>query len=269
MSTANYFKTISKYVPLTRKEEKELFKKAKAGDRQAYNTIIESNLRFVVSIAKSYVNKGLDLEDLISEGNVGLLKAYEGFNINKNFKFITYAVWWIRQSILLAIQEYGKMVRMPANKVNGLSKAIKVKTTLEQKYGKEISFDSLDEYVDDNYILDGAKNQIMMFNLDEQVGDTDLDLKDIIGNDINGNDASPALEIFLEELNEIIKDFPEREKDIIFMYYGIGKDYPLTLTEIGEKVGLTRERIRQIKEITLEKIKNKNKSKDLLDFMND
>jgi len=266
MSTQHYFKTISKFLPLTRKEEKVLFKKAKAGDRAAYNKIIESNLRFVVSIAKSYTGKGLDLEDLISEGNLGLLKAYDGFDLKKNFKFITYAVWWIRQSILLAIQDYSRTIRMPANKLNGMSKALKAKTALEQKHGKEITLDSLDEYIDDSYILDGARYQMVILDFDEPINDTGIVLRDVIPSETEPN---LSLDVFLEELTELIKDFPEREKDIIYMYFGINQEYPYTLTEIGEKIGLTRERIRQIKENTLIKIKKKEKSKDLLEFIND
>lgn len=266
MSTQYYFKTISKFLPLTRKEERALFIKAKAGDRAAYEKIIQSNLRFVVSISKAYVGKGLDLEDLISEGNIGLLKAYNGFDINKNFKFITYAVWWIRQSILLAIQNYGKTIRMPANKLNGMSKALKAKTELEQKFGHKIDLQNLDEYIDDDYILDGARYHMTVLDFEEPLNDSGIALRDTIPVE-NGNEFS--LDIFLEELTDLIKDFPEREKDIIYMYYGIDQEYPYTLTEIGDKIGLTRERIRQIKEKTLEKIKKKEKSKDLLDFIND
>lgn len=265
MSIDYYLKTIRKFVPLTKEEEKVLFKKAKAGDREAYNEIIESNLRFVVSVAKKYQNLGILLEDLISEGNMGLVKAYEKFDVDRNYKFITYAVWWIKQSILNAIHEHSNQVRLPLNKINNITKSAKLRDNFEQGEARSLSIEELAEYIDDPDILNDLKYQSQIIDLDKPQVDGEKDLNNIITDKSYCIDTD--LEFVQDELVEILKDFTPREREILYMYYGINQVRPYTLKEIGYDMGLTRERIRQIKEKVIDKLKKKKLADRLREYL--
>lgn len=253
MPVEKYLKSIRKYVPMTKPEEQEWFKKAKGGNRLAYKHIIQSNLRFVVSVAKHYTNNGVEFEDLIAEGNCGLLKAYEKFDPSKNFKFITYAVWWIRQFILTSIHDNSRNIRIPTNKLNSISKISKLKERVEQELSRSLYYEELIDYLDNPSALKDLKHAYYEIKLDRPNSDNESDLNNIIPDEYNC--IFKQIEKTKDEIKEIIKDFPVREKDIIQMYYGIGHIRAYTLKEIGIDLGLTRERIRQIKEKVLEKLR--------------
>lgn len=250
-----YIKEIYKYSPLTRKEEQTLFPAAKAGNRFAYEQIINCNLRFVVSIAKKYQGQGIELNDLIAEGNIGLMKAYEKFDISKNFKFITYAVWWIRQSILNAIHEHAKTIRLPLNKLSNLTKVRKLKDHLEQEFSRSISNEELMQYTNDPDLLEDLQYQYNMVDLDKPMDGGEHDLNAVIPDKTTYIDRD--LKFLREELDDILKSFTNREREVLYMYFGIGKTRAHTLKEIGEFMHLTRERIRQIKESVLKKLRKK------------
>lgn len=265
MGIEKYLNQIRKYTPLTKKEEREFFIKAKSGDKAAYDHIMQSNLRFVVSVAKQYQNQGLDLDDLIAEGNLGLVKAYEKFDYSKNYKFITYAVWWIRQSILSAIQENAKVVKVPVNKLNNITKISKIRQQLEQENLGSVTFEEIREYVDDPVILNDIKHSIIKVPLDKTYTDNDKNLNEIIPDETS--DLFLLTEHAKEEIELILEDFPEREREILYMYYGINYPRPYTLREIGIDIGLTRERIRQIKVKALEKLRKKTKADKLRSYL--
>jgi RNA polymerase primary sigma factor len=265
MGIDNYLKQIRKYVPLTKVEEQELFKKAKAGDQQLYKTIIESNLRFVVSVAKKYQNQGLDLEDLIAEGNLGLIKAYDKFDYKKNYKFITYAVWWIRQSIINAIHEHSNTIRLPLNKISNITKSNRAMQDYEQEHQGPISIEELAEYIDDPSILNDLQYKGTMIELDRPQMENQKNLNQVIADKTYKIDDTT--EFVKDELDDILKDFPKREREIIYMYFGIGFIRAYTLKEIGINLGLTRERIRQIKEKAIEKLRKKKTANRLRDYV--
>ena len=265
MALNKYLKEIRKFAPLTKEEEKELFKKAKSGDRKAYELIIESNLRFVVSVAKKYQNQGIDLEELIAEGNIGLMRAYERFDVNKNYKFITYAVWWIRQAILTSIHENSKLIRLPLNKITNITKANKLKEQIEQEFARPLGYSELALYIDDPEILDDLKYNHVTINLDQPQTDNDQDLNSILP-DIDAFIIG-HLEVFEDELNDILRSYTKREQDIIKMYFGIGHIRAYTLKEIGIDLGLTRERIRQIKEKVIAQLRDGNRADDLRSYL--
>ena len=265
MALDSYLKTIRKYVPMTKEEEKDFFKKAKGGDRRAYEKIIESNLRFVVSVAKKYQNQGLELEDLIAERNVGLIKAYEKFDFTKNFKFITYAVWWIRQAIIMAIHENSKLIRLPNNKINSITKANKLMDRVEQEIEQHSTYEAFAEYLDNPELTDDLKYHYKMLNLNNSYSDSEKELGEIIA-DPNSN-IDIMIELVQDELEDILTEFTPRERDIIYMYFGIDLIRAYSLKEIGIDMGLTRERIRQIKEKVLEKLREKHRADRLRDYI--
>jgi len=262
--TDRYLRIIRKYNPLTKAEEIEYFKKAKAGDQQAYEMIINSNLRFVASIAKNYVGKGLELDELIQEGNIGLIKAYHKFDLSKNCKFITYAVWWIRQSILTAIHENSNIVRLPVNKITNIMKTVKLKNELEQELAKSISLDELVNYVDDPTILKDMQYNSIIIEIDQPQTDNLKTLHEILTDNTAVLNESEQIK---KELDDILKGFTDREKEILYMYYGINYVRPYTLKEIGCDMGLTKERIRQIKNQVIEKLNKNNLVDRLRDYL--
>ncbi len=258
-----YLIEIRKFPPLTREEEKQTIINAKNGSRQAYELIIKSNLRFVVSTAKKYQGQGVDLEDLISEGNLGLVKAYDKFDITRNYKFITYAVWWIRQSIINLIHEHSRAIRIPVNKITNITKGSKLKDMREQHYGREVSImEILEDYPE---ILEDIKYNFLMLDLDEPQTDDDNDLNSVI------EGSSYEIELEIEklhiELKSFFKELTPREREVICMYYGIGHERSYTLQDIGEVLDLTRERIRQIKLIVLDKFKRNEIAEILKDYL--
>ena len=262
-----YLKTIQRYEPLTFEEEQELFPLAKAGNKRAKETLINSNLRFVVSVAKYYQNQGLTLEELIAEGNVGLVKAYNKFIYEKRFKFITYAVWWIRQSVMSAIHEHSKLIRLPINKITNITKIAKATEALEARLGRSPTSIELSEHLGDPRVLADAFYQYTMIGLDTPYTDNKKNLNNVLASEPTTADLLEAQSEFKEELDEILKEFTVRDKDVIYMYFGIGHIRPYTLKEIGYDLGLTRERIRQIKQKIIEKLQRKPRADRLRGYL--
>lgn len=254
----DYLKDINKIPMLTPDEEKEIGRKAKEGDIDAKNKLITGNLRFVVSVAKQYQGQGLSLDDLINEGNIGLIRAADKFDVDKGFRFISYAVWWIRQSILQALSEQSRTIRLPMNQVRLSSKILKTIQEFEQDNERKPTDEELEGLIGlsiekINKIINSNNK---MVSLDTPLNDNEEGtLIDIIPNGNPKTDADLIKESNKIELNSIIDKLTNREQDIIRMYFGLtGKNF--TLSEIGDKFGITNERARQIKEKALDKLKN-------------
>lgn len=261
-----YIKDIKKHDPLTKEAERLLLISAKSGDRDALEKVINSNLRFAFKIAKSYQGKGLPLEDLISEANLGLLKAYERFDLSRDVRFISYAVWWIRQSILSALYKDSNLIRMPLNKLVNVNKINTIKNTLEHELMREPTTEEIKERVESEDLVYDPQTLYPIIRLDVPRTETgNVDLHEVLYSE-DVDEEALSLE-FKTDLEDIIKEFPKREQTIIFMYYGIGYPRPHTLREIGSELNLTRERIRQIKEHVLIKIKRKSDGKKLLEYL--
>ena len=268
----NYFKEISEYTLLTAEEEVELARRIKQGDQRALNKLVNANLRFVVSVAKSYQNHGLSLEDLINEGNLGLMKAAYRFDETRGFKFISYAVWWIRQSILQAIAEKTRLVRLPLNRVGTLTKIGKVYSALEQEFERaptpsEIA-DVLD--LDSDEVGDTIKRAAHSVSMDSPLGSNNKNnrLVDIIQ---NNQEPEPDADIMDESLSEdvkhILNSLPHREATILKLYFGLDGERPHTLEEVGVKFKLTRERVRQIKEKAIDKLRHSSRKESLMQYL--
>ncbi len=270
-SLANYLQDIQKVPLLTPDKEIELAERVKEGDEEALNLLVESNLRFVVSIAKEYQNRGLPLEDLINEGNIGLIKAAKKFDSTRGFRFISYAVWWVRQAIMEAIVNQSKMVRLPFNKVWDVFKVEKTFNELRNDLGRD---PSLEEVAVALGISHSDLSSIMRnfgrdLSLDEMIGDDiDSTLMDFIPNDQSPQpDENLQVESLHVEINRVLNSLPTREGTILKLYFGIGEERPLTLSEIGDRLGLSRERVRQIKEMALIKLRRTTKGKALKQFL--
>lgn len=241
--------------------------KAKKGNKAAYDKVLNCNLRFVFQVAKSYQGKGLPLEDLIAEGNLGLVKAFDKFDLDRDVKFISYAVWWIKQSILSALYKHSNLIRLPLNKLVSVSKVNKVKKELEQDLGRDPTTQEIKDALDDPSLADDMQHLHSMIRLDVPRTETgDADLHEVLKRD-QFVDPEELSQKFQRDLDEIIKVFPPREQKIIRMYYGIGFMRSYTLREIGDDLDLTRERIRQIKEHVLSKIRKKSDGEKLLDYL--
>lgn len=262
-SLNDYLKDITKYKLLTPEEEKEIGKLAKTGDKKAIEKLITSNLRFVVSVAKQYQSQGLDLIDLIQAGNCGLIEAANRFDVDKGFRFISYAVWWIRQAIIQSLSDNSRVIRLPMSQIHEISKINKIISDFEQKNHTYPSDEELEALIGlpiskINKILN-SESRIMSIDTpfkDEEEGT----LVDVIPNK-NALKADSIIneEYKNKELKMLLNTLPDREHDVIRMYFGIGC-YPITLEEIGEKFGITYERARQIKESALSNLKKyKNK----------
>lgn len=257
----HYLRSIGDAVPLNKAKEREVLISAKNGDNESYELLMRSNLKFVITVAKRYQGQGLDLEDLIAEGNLGLVKAFYKFDTKHNVKFITYGVWWIRQTILNAIHENAKLIRLPINKLTNVAKTNKAQEILTEKLGRIPAIDEIAEYLENPNIVKDMKFNYSYVYLDAPQTDDGKDLNNIIRD--SGSTPGEYEREFRKELNDIIKDFPDREKIIIEMYYGIGYLRSYTLKEIGEKYKLTRERIRQIKEKVIGKLRLKHRQEKL------
>lgn len=257
------------YNPLSKKEELSLFLKARSGDDRAKDKLINSNLKFVVSIAKKYQNQGLTLEELIADGNHGLMKAFGKFDVGRDVKFITYAVWWIRQSIINSIHENAKLIRLPLNKITNVTKLAKTKERLEQKLGRVPTNDELLDELGSNYatILRDSIYNYTVIALDEPHADSGTTLDNVIPAEPSSQEAAIEAEVLKQELESVLTDFTKRERDILYMYYGIEQVRPYTLKEIGVDMGLTRERIRQIKEKALIKLRRKHRADRLRQYV--
>ncbi len=255
-----YFEEISHEEPLTPEEEIELAAKVRQGDSQALDKLLRANLRFVVSVAKKYQNQGLSLEDLINEGNIGLIKAAQRFDETRGFKFISYAVWWIRQTILQSISEYSRLVRLPLNIVGNLSKISKITSEFEQEYEREPTVQEIEEILEkENIDLEVVRqlNEGIM-SINTPIGhDGNGTLQDILSG-MDENDPGRLLqeESFHLEIERALRSLEDREATVIRLYFGIGQELPMTLEEIGNLQHLTRERVRQIKEKALRKLRH-------------
>jgi RNA polymerase primary sigma factor len=261
MSLDKYLHEIGKIELLTPEIEVELAKRIKIGDRQAFETLIKGNLRFVVSVSKQYQNQGLSLSDLINEGNLGLIKAAERFDETRGFKFISYAVWWIRQSVLQALAEQARIVRLPLNKIGSISKINRTFNQLEQEFQREPTSEELASALDLNPVVieDSLNLSGLHISMDAPLReDEDNNLYDVM---LNDNSPSADNELMMNSLrNEIersLSTLSEREAYVLRYFFGLHGLMILTLEEIGENLNLTRERVRQIKEKAIKKLKNK------------
>lgn len=271
-SLEKYLQEIGKVELIAPEEEVALAKQIKKGDHKALERLTKANLRFVVSVAKQYQNQGLTLPDLINEGNLGLIKAAQRFDETKGFKFISYAVWWIRQSILQALAEQSRIVRLPLNKVGLTNKITKAYQILEQEFEREPTSEELADWLDltseevsatlmmstrhvsvDSPLCEGEDNTLIDVLINPNAGQSDQRLE---------HEESLKLEI-----DRSLQTLTERQKDVICFFYGIGVDHPLSLEDIGERYSLTRERVRQIKDKAIIKLRTTSRCKDLKVFL--
>ena len=270
-SLEKYLQEIGKVELLTPEEEIELAKKIKHGDQLALEKLTKANLRFVVSVAKQYQNQGLSLGDLINEGNLGLIKAAKRFDETRGFKFISYAVWWIRQSIKQALGEQSRIVRLPLNRVSAVNRVGKAFSVLEQKFERKPTKSELAEELDMSLfeVADTLKISGRHFSMDapfEQERNSRL-LAVIPDDKQPSTDQTLMNESLKEEVCRVLSTLTEREAKIIRLCFGFDLDHSLTLEEIGEKFNLTRERIRQIKEKALSRLRDKSRSKALKAYL--
>ena len=271
-SLEKYLQEIGKVDLLTPEEEVNLAQKIKDGDQEALERLTKANLRFVVSVAKQYQNQGLSLSDLINEGNLGLIKAAQRFDETRGFKFISYAVWWIRQSILQALAEQSRIVRLPLNKVGSLNKINRAFSELEQEFESEPSPEELAELLEipteevettlgvaarhvsmDAPFIDGEDNSLLDVLENNSTPDTDAALE--------------YRESLRKEIERSLNTLTDRQADVIKLYFGIGIEHPMSLEDIGDKFGLTRERVRQIKDKAINKLRSVNRSKLLKNYL--
>lgn len=270
-SLDKYLQEIGKVDLITPEEEVELAKKIKEGDQIALEKLTKANLRFVVSVAKQYQNQGLTLGDLINEGNLGLIKAAQRFDETRGFKFISYAVWWIRQSILQALAEQSRIVRLPLNRVGSLNKISKTFSELEQKFEREPSPEELAEVLEvtTSEVVDTMKISGRHVSMDAPfVQGEDNTLLDVLEND---SEVTPDSELMNDslrrEVQRALSTLTQREADVITFYFGLNGEHPMTLEEIGEKFDLTRERVRQIKEKAIRRLRHTSRSKSLKPYL--
>jgi RNA polymerase primary sigma factor len=269
-SLDKYLQEIGKEELITVEEEVELAQRIKKGDQAALEKLTRANLRFVVSVAKQYQNQGLSLPDLINEGNLGLIKAAEKFDETRGFKFISYAVWWIRQSILQALAEQSRIVRLPLNQVGSLNKINKAYSKFEQEHERKPSPEELAESLElpADKVADTLRVSGRHVSVDAPFVDgEDNSLLDVlINNDSPNADRSLIMESLAREIHRALATLTERESDIIRLFFGIGCQ-EMTLEEIGERFGLTRERVRQIKEKAIRRLRHTSRSKLLKSYL--
>ncbi len=270
-SLDKYLQEIGKVDLITAEEEVELAQKIKAGDDRALEKLTKANLRFVVSVAKQYQNQGLTLPDLINEGNLGLIKAAKRFDETRGFKFISYAVWWIRQSILQALAEQSRIVRLPLNKIGSINKINKTFAFLEQSHERPPSAEEIAKELDMtiNDVKESMKNSGRHISMDAPlVEGEDSNLYDVLR---SGESPNPDRELLHEslrtEIERALETLTPREADVIRLYFGLGDQHPMTLEEIGETFDLTRERVRQIKEKAIRRLKHTSRSKILKTYL--
>lgn len=271
-SLEKYLQEIGKVELITPEEEVKLAVRIKEGDQIALEKLTKANLRFVVSVAKQYQNQGLTLPDLINEGNLGLIKAAQRFDETRGFKFISYAVWWIRQSILQALAEQSRIVRLPLNKVGLTNRISKAYSQLEQEYEREPSAEELASFLDIEIeeIRSTLSASVRHVSMDQPISDgEDGTLMDLLQNpNAVSTDNDLAFRLSLKtEIERSLSTLTERQKDVIRFFFGIGVDHPLTLEDIGERFNLTRERVRQIKDKAITKLRSTNRCKLLKDYL--
>jgi RNA polymerase primary sigma factor len=270
-SLDKYLQEIGKVELITAEEEVDLARRIKQGDRAALEKLTKANLRFVVSVSKQYQNQGLSLPDLINEGNLGLIKAAQRFDETRGFKFISYAVWWIRQSILQALAEQSRIVRLPLNKIGSINKINKAYAKLEQEFEREPNSEEIAEMLEitEIEVKESMKNAGRHISMDAPlVQDEDNTMYDVLRSE---ESVTPETELLYEslrkEIDRAISTLTPREADVIKLYFGLNGSHPMTLEEIGEKFDLTRERVRQIKEKAIRRLKHTSRSKILKSYL--
>ncbi|MBR4147846.1 MAG: sigma-70 family RNA polymerase sigma factor [Bacteroidales bacterium] len=270
-SLDKYLQEIGKVELISAEEEVELAQRIKQGDKAALEKLTKANLRFVVSVSKQYQNQGLSLPDLINEGNLGLIKAAQRFDETRGFKFISYAVWWIRQSILQALAEQSRIVRLPLNKIGSINKINKAYAKLEQEYEREPNAEEIAEVLEitEAEVKESMKNAGRHISMDAPlIQDEDNTMYDVLKSE---EAPTPETELLYEslrkEIDRAISTLTPREADVVRLYFGLNGSHPMTLEEIGEKFDLTRERVRQIKEKAIRRLKHTSRSKNLKSYL--
>ncbi|MCX6248801.1 MAG: sigma-70 family RNA polymerase sigma factor [Bacteroidetes bacterium] len=270
-SLDKYLQEIGKVELITADEEVSLAQRIKQGDQAALEKLTKANLRFVVSVSKQYQNQGLSLPDLINEGNLGLIKAAQRFDETRGFKFISYAVWWIRQSILQALAEQSRIVRLPLNKIGSINKINKAYAQLEQQFEREPNADEIATLLEisENEVKESLKNSGRHVSMDAPlVQDEDNTMYDVLRSEENTTpDTGLLYESLRKEIERAVSTLTQREADVIRLYFGLNGSHPMTLEEIGEKFDLTRERVRQIKEKAIRRLKHTSRSKILKTYL--
>ncbi|HDQ00753.1 MAG TPA: RNA polymerase sigma factor RpoD/SigA [bacterium] len=270
-SIEKYLEEIGNYSPLNPEEEIDLARKIRKGDEESLDKLVKANLRFVISVAKEYQGQGLPLSDLISEGNLGLIKAAQRFDETRGFKFISYAVWWIRQSILQALAEQSRVVRLPLNRVGAINKIGRALESLEKSYGREPSMAEIASKMEMSTweVADVVKTSGRHLSLDEPFKEENGNsLLDVIKSDRYEEPDNPLMRESLQvEIEKVLATLKPREAEIIRLYFGLEGDRPLTLEEIGEYFRLTRERVRQIKEKALRRLRHRSRLEPLRKYL--
>lgn len=270
-SLDSYLQDISKIPMITADEEVELAQRIKKGDQLAADKLVNSNLRFVVSVAKQYQNQGLKLPDLINEGNAGLVKAAKRFDETRGFKFISYAVWWIRQSILQALAEQSRIVRLPLNKIGSINKINKAYSFLEQQNERPPSAEEIATQLEMTItdVKQCLKNSGRHLSMDAPLKEgEDFNLYDMVSSSSSPKPDESLMEDSLStEINRALETLPQKESDVLKLYFGLGGNLPLSLNEIGEVYDLTRERVRQIKEKAIRRLKHTSRNKVLRTYL--
>jgi RNA polymerase primary sigma factor len=271
-SLYKYLQEIGKVDLITAEEEVELAQRIKAGDQFALEKLTKANLRFVVSVAKQYQNQGLTLPDLINEGNLGLIKAAQRFDETRGFKFISYAVWWIRQSILQALAEQSRIVRLPLNKIGSINKINKTYAFLEQAHERAPSAEEIAKELDMtvNDVKESLKNSGRHVSMDAPLSTSEEGgtLMDVMANsDSPKADTALMSESLQREIERSLSTLTDKEREIIRLFFGIGMNHGLTLEEIGSKFNLTRERVRQIKEKAIRRLRHTSRNKLLKSYL--
>jgi len=271
-SLDKYLQDIGKEELITAEEEVELARRIKVGDQKALEKLTRANLRFVVSVAKQYQNQGLTLPDVINEGNLGLIKAAQKFDETRGFKFISYAVWWIRQSILQALAEQARIVRLPLNQVGSLNKINKAFSRLEQEYERAPSAEELaealevpEEKIKESLNVAGRHVSVDAPLTTNEDGGTLIDV--MVNTESERTDSGLMNESLQKEIERCLSTLTEKEREIIRLFFGIGMNHGLTLEEIGSKFNLTRERVRQIKEKAIRRLRHTSRNKLLKTYL--
>ncbi len=270
-SLDKYLQEIGKVDLITAEEEVNLARRIRDGDQIALEKLTKANLRFVVSVAKQYQNSSMSLGDLINEGNLGLIKAASRFDETRGFKFISYAVWWIRQSIMQALAEQSRIVRLPLNRVSSLNKISRTFSELEQKFQRDPSNEELADVLEipTEEVADNMKNSSRQVSMDAPfVTGEGNSLLDVLENDqVENTDSELMADSLRREVQRALSTLTQRESDVIAFYYGLNGEHAMTLEEIGEKFGLTRERVRQIKEKATKRLRHSSRSKGLRTYL--
>ena len=277
-SFKQYLKDISEIAIFTPEEELACAIKAVNGDKKAIDELVSRNLRFVVSVAKQYATDGIPLEDLVNEGNIGLMMAAEKFTPSKGYKFISYAVWWIRKVILEHISKHGKLVRLPANKINSLSKLSNKVKEMEQKAGRSIDITEVmdelsNEITDDDFMFLDVLSKYSMDSLDRQITNSDDGSGTSLGDLIADNSFKPTDHLIMDtdlksELFSTLDMLKPRDKGVMISLFGLDGSEPMTLKEVGDEIGITREMVRQIKEKSLKALRTNNRVRIVYDNFN-